>query len=675
MLAAVGGIALMAGCRTDVTAIEDQTIGEVWPVAQLDTSFVGDTVVAAVPLFLTSACPFLPTGDPVTMLHKLLGYALDGGLDEIPPSCGNVGNLDLTWFSSNPGVSVKAGEAKQHVTAENDVQFTRFASLTVGDARLDFDASVRAAKGVFYFHDITVLPVPDRIDVPDVVSLAVGQSISISAAVRKGTGPRVTTGAFVWGPGNSIASIVAVDTVFGRIQSDGRIAASSTNTLTLKGLAAGEMTLPVVFKKSVSMFNIPGVLAAPAVFSKNVTVIVGGSVRIASNPPGPLTDPANSSAPLTVGGTRQYQLLDQNSATIANSSIKWETSSTNISLDANGTAKCLAPGTANIKATRTGTTLSATVTLQCVASTVVAPTISVSTTNLQIQAGQTASVIATVNNAAGTSPVQWTSKDPTIVSVSPANVAALSTGAATTFKGEKAGGPVDVVATYTANGVTVSATVSVTVTTAPSGNVVVAMWLDPVTSEYTSNGGNFYRARLFDSQGNEVSATSDGGSITYASSDTTVIKIDASSGLATAKKRSSTGTTTLTAAYTKSGQTVATTASPVTVNPDGTAGNAGAVQFSITGDVRRLKVGQVIQFSVVVRDQNGIQLFPGQVSLSLVFAAPLQITSVASTGGFFYNMTATALPTSSAIAGIANVVFIKAVTTGASATVPIVIVP
>lgn len=305
------------------------------------------------------------------------------------------------------------------------------------------------------------------------------------------------------------------------------------------------------------------------------------------------------------------------------------------------------------------------------------PTIAVTPTSLQLQVGEQKPVTATVTNAAGTSPVTWVSKDPSIVTASPASVVALSSGASTNFAGVRAGGPVDVVASYTANGTTVTATVSVTVT-APPVNGVTAMYLDPVASEYTSSGGNFYRARLLGAAGNEISSITDGGTLGYSSSDTTVIKIDASSGLAQTKKRTITGTATITAVYTKNGQAVVSAVTPVTVFPTGGA-DMGAVQISVAGDARRITVGQTIAFQVIVRDQNGIQQTSAAVQSQLLVTpsstSALQITPVASTNPYQYTTTAKALPASSALAGIANVVTIKADVNGAMWATPMIILP
>jgi hypothetical protein len=267
--------------------------------------------------------------------------------------------------------------------------------------------------------------------------------------------------------------------------------------------------------------------------------------------------------------------------------------------------------------------------------------------------------------------------------VSRANVSALAAGDTVTFAAVRAGGPVNVVATYTsANGTTVTATVPVTVS-APAGSAVVSMFLDPVSAEYTPIAGNFYRARLLNAQGNEVAASTDGGTIQYASTDTAVILIDAASGLASARVHTNVRTAAITAVYVRNGQTIAAALpSPVTVYPAGTPGHLGSVQLvMVSGDPRRIAIGGTISFEVVVRDQTGIKQTSDAVYalLEVTSSSPgaLSVTpSARSSGGtYVFTMHANSFPASSAISGIPNVVTIKGDIIGAMSTIGMIIVP
>lgn len=571
-LVAVLMVSVIIGCSqaTDVTELEDQRVADIYPDYQLDTSFVGDTVISPVPLFWSATCSGL---DELVMLQKFMD-ALEGRASF--PACGGLGNFDITWNSSNPSVSSKVGSPSQHVTL--DYSLVRAASASTGTARLSFTSSLEMLPAAKYAHDIVVLPTPDHIEVPAVINLAVGETTQFTASVRSESGPRVNTGAVLWGPGNSVASITTADTTISRKQTDGRIVTTLNNPIVVKGLAPGEMQLTVQYKKARSVLETAAAVSGPVMFEKKVLVLVGASLKIVANPAGPQADPANTLVSVTVGSTRQYNVLDQNNAAVPNSSITWlSVDPTIASVDASGLAKCLTAGKATIKATRTGTTVSTTTTITCAA--------------------------------------------------------------------------------------------------APAASL--AMFLDPVAAEYTgASAGNFYRARLIDAQGNEVSPSSDGGVITYSSSDNGAITIDASTGFASAKALTATRTATLTATYTKNNQVIATATSAVTVNSVAADG-FGAVQFSVTGDVRRIRVNRTIQFEVIVRDKNGIKQLPGTITAPAltVSSSSLEITPVASSGGFFYNMTAKSLPSSSALSGVANAVTIKASVAAASATLPMVIVP
>ncbi len=647
------------------------------PSSVVDTSFVGDTVVFPLPLFVTSGCVDLANKFQHSDFFPDLLFNTDKFFERLS-QCDFAGNFDLNWTTTNAAVSTRIGGTAQHVDVTTALQFVKTASVGLGAAQMSFTASIPFRDGAEYVRNVIVLPLVDRLDVPDVIVLAVGESTLLSGSVRAGTGPRITTGALVWGQSSSVASVTPVDTVL-KVQSDGRLVTLPNSYLIVKGLAQGQLTLPVAFKRSVSFLNAASVLAAPAMFQKNVTILVGASIRIVANPIVTQNDESNASIPVLIGDTRQYKVLDQTDAVVSNINLQWESLSGAVaSIDGNGLAKCLAAGTSTIKVTRIGVPLTATAKITCATPAPPAPTITVNPIAIAMQVGESKTATATVVNFSGTSPVVWTSKDTTIVTVSPTNAAPSASGSPTTLKGVKAGGPVDVVASYTLNGVTVTATVSVTITAVSSGSAVVSMYLDPTVAEYTARAGNFYRARLLNGQGGEITASSDGGVIRYFSDRASVVLIDSISGLAVMDTaQASTRTATITAVYRKNGQSVLTATSPLTVYPSG-GDDLGAVQFSVAGDARRIAVGQSIQFQIIARDQTGIQQTSQTVRSALDVtssnSASLTVTPVSSTS-FFFTMKANALPASSALAGVPNVVLIKADINGAMTTIPIIITP
>jgi hypothetical protein len=88
-------------------------------------------------------------------------------------------------------------------------------------------------------------------------------------------------------------------------------------SLIVRGLTQGKLVVPVYYKKSSSLYDTKAALDAPAMFQKNVTILVGQSVRIVSvQPDGPSNDPSNALTPLSIGSQRQYRLLDENDAIV-----------------------------------------------------------------------------------------------------------------------------------------------------------------------------------------------------------------------------------------------------------------------------------------------------------------------------------------------------------------------
>lgn len=681
---AATAFATLASCHTFAADEEpldqDVTIILIVPSLVTDTTFVGDTVVTRMPSMRDYECEHMQ----ITCL----------GIDGVPVTWSTSNNTVITQnnfpqklsqFHSYSVAAVGAGEATvsfgPYVASSTDFTITRIFPF---------------APGVTYQHKYFVLPsAPNRLDAPDVVTLGVGDSTLIFAEPHLGNTPGfITTGVLVWGPSNaSIAPILNVSNSIangtGR-QPDGHIVTRTADPIVIHGVAQGEVILTVAYKRAVSSdmedYNTTQqgenkTPLAPYLLQRTIRVVVGSSVRIVSNPEGPTNDASGALTPVAIGSTRQYSLLDENNAAIANAS--WLSLNSDIAsiTTPGGQAKCLVAGTATIKGTRVGTSLSATTTLICGA-VAVPPTLTLSASSISMRVGQPSSVVATVTNASGSAKVQWVSQDPSIVTVNPTSVDALATGAATNLTGVKAGGPVDLIASYTAGNTTVTKTVAVTVAAA-AGSAVVAMYLDPVDAEYTGTGSNVYRARLLNANGSEVVASNDGGTIRYASNDTAVIVIDSVSGFATAKAHTNERTTSIKAVYSRSGQTIATAPpSPVKVYPVGTPIHMGAVQLvMLTGDPRRIAIGGSISFEVVVRDQTGIKQTVDSIyaKLEVTSSSPSALTVTAdsrSSGGrYIFTMHANGFPATSAVPGIPNVVTVKGDIIGAMATIGMVIDP
>ena len=346
-----GSTLLLSGCRTDINASESKAVYKISPEQVTDTSFVGDTVMTNLPYFLTSRCT---PGD---------FFAIQKGIKKASEECTGLANFDLNWHNPNPAVSSNVGNLVQHVIPNVDIQLTRFASTGVGAVVHDFSFSgIEAGPTAIYRHTIVVLPTPDRLDVPDVLVLPVGEATLLTAKVSAGTGPRVTTGTLVWGASSSVASLTPTDSV--APESDGRRVTATTMSLIVRGLTQGQLVVPVSYRKSSSLYDTNGALAHPAMFQKNVTILVGQSVRIIAVPDGPSNDPSNALTPLSIGSQRQYRLLDQNDAIVQTQF--WSSSNSNVAFVATtGVATCLSGGTVTITATKPNSSLVGSTSLTC----------------------------------------------------------------------------------------------------------------------------------------------------------------------------------------------------------------------------------------------------------------------------------------------------------------------
>jgi hypothetical protein len=209
---------------------------------------------------------------------------------------------------------------------------------------------------------------------------------------------------------------------------------------------------------------------------------------------------------------------------------------------------------------------------------------------------------------------------------------------------------------------------------------VAAVYLDPRDAEMTASaaqngaGGLTYRARLVDSQGNEVLYTSSGGTLAYTSSTLGAVKIGpVSTGpvIVTGLSGEATVVTNIRATFTKGNQ-ILTDETPLTIYPASSpAEHYGTVEVSMPRDARVLKVGDKIQVPVIVRDRNGIQQLTGVTGLTLTSSNPAAIgigavipAPGAVSNGYFFELTvkaATPIPgvrITADVAGAASSIYI-----------------
>jgi hypothetical protein len=217
--------------------------------------------------------------------------------------------------------------------------------------------------------------------------------------------------------------------------------------------------------------------------------------------------------------------------------------------------------------------------------------------------------------------------------------------------------------------------------TAPT---IAAVYLDPRDAEMTASpalagaGGLTYRARLIDTQGNEVAYASSGGTLTYTSSTPGAVKITPVTGTAIVTGLN-TGITTIgtniRATFTKGTQTLIDE-TPLTIYPSNSPpAHYGTVEISMPRDSRVRTVGDKIQVQLIVRDRNGIQQLTGVTGLTLTSSDPAAIgvaavpaTPGVPSNGYFFELTVKAATPIPGIRLTADLI-------GAASSIYVVVIP
>lgn len=215
------------------------------------------------------------------------------------------------------------------------------------------------------------------------------------------------------------------------------------------------------------------------------------------------------SAGAAVGGTNQFVAvpLDSNGTALGGRVVSWSSSNTSVaSVDGNGLATALAPGTASIRATSEGVTGSATFT---VSSTVVpVASLTISPASASVVVGLTAQLSVTLRDANGNTlsgrAITWSSTNTSVATVSGTG---LVTGVAA--------GSASVIAT--SEGKADTAGVTVTSAALPVSSVTISPASTTVFVGLTSQ----LAATLRDANGNVLT----GRTITWASSNASVASV------------------------------------------------------------------------------------------------------------------------------------------------------
>jgi uncharacterized protein YjdB len=427
----------------------------------------------------------------------------------------------ITWSSSDPAVA--------------RVDETGLVSgLAAGTAVISATSEGRIGTA-----DVRIRPVPiNSIDVtPPSATVAVGEATQLSATARDAAGVALAGRQIEW------------------TSSDPSIAAVNANGL-VRSVAPGVVTI------TASAEGVRGTAA--------ITVTAQPVASVEVNP---------ASQTVQVGQSVQLTATPRNAAgaALANRQVSWSSSNSAVAaVDADGTVRGVAAGTATITATSEGRSGTAAITVSPapplpVASVVVTPPSS------QIGVGSTVSLNATTRDAAGNTltgrAVTWTSSDPAVATVDGSGL----------VRGVAAGD-----ATITATSEGRSGTAQVTVRPVPVASVDVS----PSTGTVQVGNTTQLTATVRDAAGNVLS----GRPIAWSTSNASVATVDASgqvSGVAA-------GSATITA--TVEGRTGT---SSITVTPAPPAPPAPVAVVEVNPASQTVQIGQAVQLTATPRDAAG----------------------------------------------------------------------
>ena len=310
---------------------------------------------------------------------------------------------------------------------------------------------------------VTLVPVASVQVAPASPTVLLGQTVPLIATPKDSAGNPLTGRVGTW---SSSATGVATVDVNGLVKGVGP--GTATITATCEG-KSGTAT--------VTVSNVP--VASVVVTPATASMFPGGTAQLTATP------------------------MDSAGNALTGRTVAWSSNATSVAtIDANGSVKGVAAGSATITATSEGKSATATITVRLVP----VASVQVSPATAGIRVGQTLQLSATTKDSAGGTltgrTVTWASSNANVASV---NTSGLVTG--------KAAGS----ATITATSEGKSATATVTVTLVPVASVVVS----PTTATLPVGGTVQLAVTLKDSAANLLT----GRSVTWASSAPTVATV------------------------------------------------------------------------------------------------------------------------------------------------------
>src|SRR6266576_2954436 len=389
----------------------------------------------------------------------------------------------VTWASGNPSIAAVSPSGQVTGVAPGSATITATSEGKTSTAAIT----------------VTTVPVASVTVSPATASVAVGQTLQLTATPKDSTGTALTGRSVTW-----VSSNPGVATV----SSNGLVTSGAVGTATITATSEGKAG-----SAAVTVTPVP--VASVAVSPATASIRVAQTVQLTATP------------------------KDSAGGTLAGRTVTWRSSDTTVAtVSPGGLVTGLAPGSASITATSEGksSTAAITVTPIPVASVAVAP----ATASLTV--GQTAQLTATPKDSAGTAltgrTVTWASSNTSMATVSSSGL----------VKGVAAG-----TATITATSEGKAGTAAVTVALVPVATVVVS----PAPATLPLHGTIQLNVTLKDASGNPLT----GRPVAWTSSTPTVATVSPT-GLVTDVADGGTATVTATSEG-KSGTSAVTVQAPL----------------------------------------------------------------------------------------------------------------
>lgn len=446
---------------------------------------------------------------------------------------GTLAGRSVTWASGSPAVATV--DSKGVVTG-----------VTAGTAQITATVEGRSGSATV---TVARVPVASVAVSPGALALTVGQAASLVATASDAAGNVLPGRGVSWSSANTGVATVA---------GSGLVTAVGVGTTTVTATSEGKAaTVQVVVAAApVAPPPPPAPVAAVAITPANASVTVGGGVTLSAT------------------------TTDAHGNVLTGRTITWVSSAPQIAtVDAQGTVRGVAPGSATITAASEGTAATAQITVNAPPPAPPAPvaTVSVTPSSATLVVGSSATLTATLRDAAGSvlagRTTSWVTSDASVATVSAAGVVtAVAPGRATV--------------TAVSEGKNGQAQITVN---APAPAPVASVAVTPASATLTPGGSVALAAGVFDAAHNALT----GRAVTWTSSAPAVATVDAS-GTVTALAQ---GTATITA--TSEGKSAT---AQITVNPPPPAPVASV---TVTPATSTLVVGRTVTLEAVTRDASG----------------------------------------------------------------------